>query len=68
MVLKYYNENIYLVSSYNNGPTHRENIKDISSKYNMVVLEKKFMREPELIREVRKRGFDIKLLVNEGCI
>lgn len=67
MVLKYYNENIYLVSSYNNGPIHRENIKDISSKYNMVVLGKKIMREPKLIRAVRKRGFDIKLLVNAGC-
>ena len=67
IILEHYSNNIYLISSFNNNPLHKENINKLNNKYNMIVVGKEFMREPELLEKIKEQNFDVKLLINNGC-
>lgn len=67
IIYNHYGGKMYLVSSFNNKPIYENNLEKISNNYNMLVLSKKFMRRPEAIKKIKQEGFDIKLLVNNGC-
>lgn len=62
MIDKHYNGEMYLISSFNNGT-----LKNETYKYDMLVLAKKYMRKPKILEEIKRKNFDIKLLVNNGC-
>ena len=67
VILEHYSNNIYLISSFNNNPLHKENINKLNHKYNMIVVGKEFMREPKLLEKIKEQNFDVKLLINNGC-
>lgn len=56
-------EKIY---SFNNNLSPN-NISSISEKFDTVVLGKSFLRNYDAIEDVYSNGYDIKLLVNNGC-
>lgn len=62
---EHYSGKKYLISSFNNG--NFNNIKEICSKYDMIVLAKEYMRNPQKIEKIKSMGIDVKLLVNNGC-
>ena len=64
---KHYNNEMYTVSSFNNEPIHESIIDNIDCKYNMIVISKELMRKPNLIKKIKDKGIDVKLLVNNGC-
>ena len=55
IVLNHYSNNIYLISSFNNKPLHKENIDNLNHKYNMIVVGKEFMREPKLLEKIKNQ-------------
>ena len=67
IINEHYNNDMYLISSFNNRTIHEDSIYNINNKYDMIVLGREFLREPDLIKKVKRRGFDIKLLINNGC-
>ena len=67
VILEHYTNNIYLISSFNNSPLHKDNINKLNHKYNMIVVGKEFMREPQLLEKIKEQNFDVKLLINNGC-
>lgn len=66
VINRHYEGKMYLISSFNNGSFKKIN-DDTYEKYNMIVLGKEYMREPEKIKKIQNNGLDIKLLVNNGC-
>jgi len=54
------------IFSYNNN-LKPQNIDSISSLFDTVVLGRQFLRDYKLVRDVYNNGFDIKILVNNGC-
>lgn len=66
IINNHYNGKMYIISSFNNGIVSINNI-DCYKNYNMLVLGKQFLRNIEDIKLVKQKGFDIKLLINNGC-
>lgn len=62
IINEHYKGKMYLVSSFNNVVLRNE-----MCKYDMTVLAKKYMREPKMLEEIKRKNIDIKLLVNNGC-
>lgn len=56
-------EKIY---SYNNDFT-MDKMKNISQNFNTIVVGKYFLRNPKLLESIYDNGFDLKLLINNGC-
>lgn len=67
LILSHYSNKMYMISSFNNNPIHEWNINKLNRKYDMIVVGKEFMREPQLLRRIKEKGFDVKLLINNGC-
>ncbi|MBR6949089.1 MAG: hypothetical protein IKH54_02775 [Bacilli bacterium] len=55
-----------IIYSFNNN-FEIGDLKNISKKFDTIVLGKYFLRSPKLIKKVYDSGFKIKLLVNNGC-
>lgn len=57
---------IEIIYSYNNDLDINK-IPQISKEFDTVVVGKYFLRSPNLLKQIHDRGFEIKLLVNNGC-
>lgn len=54
------------IFSYNND-FHIKDLKFITNKFSTIVVGKYLLRNPEMLKEIYDKGFNIKLLVNNGC-
>lgn len=66
-IIRNYYPSIYLVSSFNNLKRNYNDIKNTDKRYNQIVIGKNFMRDAKAIRLIKDNGFDVKLLLNNGC-
>lgn len=70
VIRKHYGNEMYIICSFNNEPIHKANLEKKLKQlknYNMIVLSREFMRDMNLLKRVKNSGFDLKLLVNNGC-
>ncbi len=44
-----------------------QDLATISSKFHTIVVGREFLRRPDLMKQIYENGFQIKLLVNNGC-
>lgn len=64
----HYNNDIYLISSFNNKIIHKDNVKKLNDDYDMIVVSREFLRDAKLIKIIREStNKEIKLLLNNGC-
>lgn len=54
------------ISSFNNN-FKIQNLDNISHKYNTIVIGKNLLRDKDNIEKIYNKGFNVKLLVNNGC-
>lgn len=66
-IIRQYFPKIYLVSSFNNLKRNYDDIKNTNKQYNQIVIGKNFMRDDKAMKLIKDSGFDIKLLLNNGC-
>lgn len=55
-----------IIYSYNND-LNIDKIAKITKLFDTVVVGKYFLRSPQLLKKIYEQGFEIKLLVNNGC-
>lgn len=65
-VVDKYFPHIEKIYSFNNN-LNINNLEHISKKFKTIVAGKSFLRYPELLSKIYNYGFDLKLLVNNGC-
>lgn len=54
------------IFSYNND-FHINDLKHITDKFSTIVVGKYLLRNPDMLKEIYDKGFNLKLLVNNGC-
>lgn len=64
-IIREYYPSIYLVSSFNND--NKICIDTKRNMYNQIVIGRRYLRDIETIKMIKKNGIDIKLLLNNGC-
>lgn len=64
-IIREYYPSIYLVSNFNND--NKICIDTKRNMYNQIVIGRRYLRDIETIKMIKKNGLDIKLLLNNGC-
>lgn len=65
IITKYYRNKI--IYSFNNMNLQEKNIDKISQQYDMVVISRKFLRNVDMLKKIKDRGLETKILLNNGC-
>ena len=65
-VIDEYFPNKQKIFSYNND-FHIKDLKHITNKFSTIVVGKYLLRNPDMLKEIYDKGFNLKLLVNNGC-
>lgn len=66
IINNYYNKEMHIISSFNNGVVRRNNINNYI-KYNTIVVAREFLRDVNGLKFIKSKGLRIKLLINNGC-
>lgn len=66
-IIRSYYPQIYLVSSFNNLKRNYKDLELTNKEYNQLVIGKNFMRDIKAMHIIKEMGYEIKLLLNNGC-